>query len=45
LDKTNKKKDKNKKNKAEATGTTTKFVEPTIHLDFDVLYKFLSLLA
>lgn len=46
LDKTNKKKDKgNKKNKAETTGTTTKFVEPAIHLDFDVLYKFLSLLT
>jgi len=46
LDKTNKKKDKgNKKNKAETTGTTSKFVEPAIHLDFDVLYKFLSLLA
>jgi len=46
MDKTTKKKDKgNKKNKLETTGGTTfKFVEPTIHLDFDVLYKFLSLL-
>lgn len=41
----NKKKDKgNKKNKPETTGVTLKFVEPTIHLDFNVLYKFLSLL-
>uniref|UniRef100_A0A2H8TUM8 Fanconi anemia group I n=1 Tax=Melanaphis sacchari TaxID=742174 RepID=A0A2H8TUM8_9HEMI len=45
-DKTNKKKDKgNKKNKTESTGAVSKFVEPAIHLDFDVLYKFLSLLA
>jgi len=43
-DKTVKKEKGNKKNKLETTGTITKFVEPTIHLDFDVLYKFLSLL-
>lgn len=46
LDKTNKKKDKGgKKNKAETTGTTTKFIQPAIHLDFDVLHKFLSVLT
>lgn len=40
-EKTNKK--KTKKNKAD-TGTISKFTEPAIHLDFNVLYKFLSLL-
>ncbi|XP_050532964.1 Fanconi anemia group I protein-like isoform X2 [Daktulosphaira vitifoliae] len=48
-DKTNKKKD-NKGNKKIKSETTTdsksqKFIEPIIHLDFDVLYKFLSLLS
>ncbi|XP_050438236.1 Fanconi anemia group I protein-like [Adelges cooleyi] len=48
-DKTSKKKDNkgNKKTKGETTSDlkSSKFVEPIIHLDFDVLYKFVSLLT
>lgn len=47
-DKTNKKKDKKDKgNKKNKTGTSLnfKFVEPAINLDFEVLFKFLSLLV
>ncbi|VVC36857.1 Hypothetical protein CINCED_3A015403 [Cinara cedri] len=46
-DKTSKKKDKgnNKNNKTETNAASTKFIEPFILLDFDVLYKCLSLLA
>lgn len=46
LDKTSKKKDKgNKNNKTETTAGSSKFIEPAILVDFNVLYKLLSLLV